>query len=66
MSYSSNLSDKEPKTDTLPPAPGSQAMKDALNEQPAQVTPAKKKLADQHPEDVPPTGDMGPDEGPSS
>jgi|GEM_PF-5919736 len=34
--------------------------------QPAQVTPAQKKQADRHPEDVPPPGDMGPTEGPGS
>lgn len=32
----------------------------------AQVTPEQKKHAELHPEDVPPPGDMGPTEGPSS
>lgn len=34
--------------------------------EPAQVTPEKKKQADRHPEEVPPPGDMGPNEGPGS
>lgn len=32
----------------------------------AQVTPEMKKHAERHPENVPPPGDMGPTEGPSS
>ena len=35
-------------------------------DKPAQVTPEMKKHAERHPEDVPPPGDMGPDQGPSS
>lgn len=65
---SAELADPSKSSPTLPESKNTARsdLQEEINAQPAQVTPALKKKAQAHPEDVPPPGDMGPGEGPSS